>query len=56
MSGDNGRRLLVTGRCHLPASLRRVKHCRLIAGSALGGDATRILKCALEEVLMFGLP
>jgi hypothetical protein len=48
--------LLVTARGHLPASLCRVKHYRIIAGGALGGDATWLHKLAHEEVTIFALP
>jgi hypothetical protein len=53
--GDIRRRLLVTARCRLPASLCRVKHDRLIVGGVLGGDAARLLKHVLEEVAMSAL-
>jgi hypothetical protein len=55
VSGDIRRRLLVAARCHLPASLCRAKHDRLIAGGALGGNAVRLLKQASKEVVMSAL-
>jgi hypothetical protein len=56
VSGDVGRCLLVATRCHLPTSLCWAKHGCLIAGGALGGDATRLLKRAPKEVVMSALP
>jgi hypothetical protein len=55
VNGDIRRRFLVTAQCHLPASLCRVKHDLLIAGSALCGDATQLLKHAPKEVIMSAL-
>jgi hypothetical protein len=40
---------------HLSASLCWVKHDHLIAGGALGGDATQLLERAPEEVMMSAL-
>jgi hypothetical protein len=56
VSGDIGRCLLVAARCDLLTSMCRVKNDHLIAGSALGGDVARLLKCALEKIIMFALP
>jgi hypothetical protein len=56
VSSDVGRCLLVTARCHLPASLCRVKHGCIIASGVLGEDAMRLLKCAPEEFVMSALP
>jgi hypothetical protein len=53
---DVGRRLLVTARGRLLASLCRAKHDRLVSSSTLGGDALRLLKCAPEGVCMSTLP
>jgi hypothetical protein len=52
MGGDVRWCLLVTARGHRPTSLCRVNHNRLVGGGVLGGDARRLLKCALEEVAM----
>jgi hypothetical protein len=56
VSGDVGWCLLVATQCRLPTSLCRVKHGRLIAGGALGGDAVQLLRHAPEEVIMSALP
>jgi hypothetical protein len=55
MSGDARRCLLITTWCRLPASLCWAKHGHLTAGGALGGDAMRLLKHAIEEVVMSAL-
>jgi hypothetical protein len=55
MSGDARRCLLITTWCRLPASLCWAKHGHLAAGGALGGDAMRLLKHAIEEVVMSAL-
>jgi hypothetical protein len=52
VSGNIRRCLLVLARCCLPTSLCRVKHGHLVAGGALGGDATRLLKRGPKEVVM----
>jgi hypothetical protein len=52
MGGDVGRRLPVVAWGCLPASLGRVKHDRLVAGGALGGDAAWLLKLISKEVVM----
>jgi hypothetical protein len=55
VSGDARRRLPITAWGHLPASLGRVKHDHLIAGGALVGDATWLLKRVSQEVALFSL-
>jgi hypothetical protein len=55
VNGDVEQRFLIATWCHLPASLCRAKHDRLVAGGALGGDAMRLLKRALEVVTMYVL-
>jgi hypothetical protein len=55
VGGDIGWRLLLAARGCLPASLCGAKHDRLVAGSALGGDAMRLLEHASEEVAMSAL-
>jgi hypothetical protein len=55
VSSDVGRCLLVTAQCDLPASLCKAKYGRFMAIGVLGGDATRLLKHALEEVIMSAL-
>jgi hypothetical protein len=41
---------------HLPASLCREKHDRLIVGGVLGSNAAWLLEHASEEVVMSALP
>jgi hypothetical protein len=55
VSSDVRRCLLVTAQCDLPASLCKAKYGRFIAVGVLGGDATRLLKHAFEEVVMSAL-
>jgi hypothetical protein len=50
VGGDVGQRLPVAARGHLPASLGRAKHDRLVASGALGGNAVRLLEHVPEEV------
>jgi hypothetical protein len=52
MGDDVSEHLPVAAWGHLPTSLGRVKHDRLIAGSALGGDAVLLLKRVPEEVTL----
>jgi hypothetical protein len=54
--GGDVRRCVPDGaRGHLPASLGRAKHDRLVASGVLCGDATRLLKCVPEEVTISAL-
>jgi hypothetical protein len=55
MGGDVRWCLHVAAQGRLPASLGRAKHDRVVAGSALGGDAAQLLKHVPEEVAMFAL-
>jgi hypothetical protein len=48
--------LLIAARGHPPACLCRAVHYHLIVGGVLGGDATWLLKHALEEVVLSALP
>jgi hypothetical protein len=55
VSGNIGWFLLAAARCCLLASLCRVKHARIVAGGALGGGTTQLLKRAPKEVVMSAL-
>jgi hypothetical protein len=55
VSGDVEWHLLIATQCLPPSSPCRAKNDRLIVGGALGGDVVRILKRALEEVVMSDL-
>jgi hypothetical protein len=52
VGSDIGWCLLLAAWGHLPASMGRAKHDRLIAGGVMGGDAVRLLECVPEEVAM----
>jgi hypothetical protein len=54
--GNVRRRLPITARGRLPASLGGVKHDYLVAGDTLGGNVVRLLERVPEEVTMSTLP
>jgi hypothetical protein len=55
VGGDVRRRLPVTTWGRLTTSLGWAKHACLVAGGALGGDATWLRERVPEEVAMFAL-
>jgi hypothetical protein len=55
VGGDIGWCLPVASQGHLPTSLGRAKHDRLIIGGALGGDAVQLPEHVPEEVAKYGL-
>jgi hypothetical protein len=53
VSGDIGRRILITARAHFPSRMCRAVHDRLIVGGVLAGDAARLFERASKGVSLF---